>query len=139
MNHGFRQLADGARQLNQGLIEGSAKLRAVVWLEQQTGMNLTGTAGRGRPAKTAGHDAPEKAPQATPASPSVAPASALASGLRGASAVLSLTQGVPPWDLAGLGKAFTLVAGAGENTGSIPGARSAAPAGSSDPSVRRGA
>ncbi len=46
VNQGFRQLSDGARQLNKGLIEGSAKLRAAVWLEQKTGLNLTGGVSR---------------------------------------------------------------------------------------------
>ncbi len=46
VNQGFRQLSEGARLLNKGLIEGAAKLRAAVWLEQKTGLNLTGSVSR---------------------------------------------------------------------------------------------
>ena len=40
VNHGFQQLSDGAKLLNKGLTEGAAKLRAALWLEQNTGLNL---------------------------------------------------------------------------------------------------
>ena len=42
VNAGFRQLADGAGQLQKGLTEGAAKLRAAIWLEEKTGLSLTG-------------------------------------------------------------------------------------------------
>ena len=42
VNEGFRQLSQGAKLLSKGLIEGAAKLRAAVWLEQNTGLNVTG-------------------------------------------------------------------------------------------------
>ncbi|MBV8488835.1 MAG: MMPL family transporter, partial [Planctomycetaceae bacterium] len=50
VNQGFQQLTDGARQLNQGLVEGAAKLRAALWLEQKTGLNLTGSGSAGHAA-----------------------------------------------------------------------------------------
>jgi len=131
VNQGFRQLSEGARLLNKGLIEGSAKLRAVVWLEQKTGLNFTGSVSRAavpRPASSRNQAtaAPAPVPPATAAS-----TSALISGLRGASTALRITQGTPPWDLPGLSKAFDLVAAAKDNTGS------GVPAGSADPSVQR--
>jgi RND superfamily putative drug exporter len=43
INDGFAQLADGAEQLQRGLNEGGMKLRAALWLEQKTGLNLTGS------------------------------------------------------------------------------------------------
>jgi RND superfamily putative drug exporter len=39
---GFAALADGAAQLQRGLNEGVAKLRAALWLEKQTGLRLMG-------------------------------------------------------------------------------------------------
>jgi RND superfamily putative drug exporter len=39
---GFAALADGAAQLQRGLNEGVAKLRAAHWLEKQTGLRLIG-------------------------------------------------------------------------------------------------
>ena len=44
VNAGFHQLADGAEQLSKGLTEGAAKLRAAIWLEEKTGLTLTGKA-----------------------------------------------------------------------------------------------
>jgi putative drug exporter of the RND superfamily len=97
VNAGFRLLADGAGQLQKGLTEGAAKLRAAIWLEQKTGLSLTGP---GKPAD----------PGAPKADTSVARANArasLASGLRQASAMLQLTQGVPPtWSFPEIGTAF---------------------------------
>ena len=43
VNDGFSRLADGAGELQRGLSEGAMKLRAALWLEQKTGLNLTGT------------------------------------------------------------------------------------------------
>jgi RND superfamily putative drug exporter len=51
VDHGFQQLSEGAKLLNKGLTEGAAKLRATLWLEKQTGLNLTGAVSR-RPAPT---------------------------------------------------------------------------------------
>src|SRR5262249_40859901 len=42
VNAGFRQIAVGAGQLDKGLTEGAAKLRAAIWLEETTGLSLTG-------------------------------------------------------------------------------------------------
>ena len=131
VNQGFRQLSEGARLLNKGLIEGAAKLRAAVWLEQQTGLNLTGSVSRAavpRPASSKDQAAAASAPVPPAASAST---SALVSGLKGASTALLITQGTPPWDLPGLSKAFDLMAAANGNSGSV------VPPGSADPSVQR--
>ena len=42
VNDGFAQMADGAGRLEKGLAEGAVKLRAALWLEQKTGLNLIG-------------------------------------------------------------------------------------------------
>jgi RND superfamily putative drug exporter len=42
VNAGFHQLAEGAGQLQKGLTEGAAKLRAAIWLDEKTGLSLTG-------------------------------------------------------------------------------------------------
>ena len=131
VNQGFRQLSEGASLLNKGLIEGSAKLRAAVWLEQKTGLNLTGSVSRAamlRPASSKDQAAAALAPVPPAAAAST---SALVSGLKGASTALLITQGTPPWDLPGLSKAFDLVAAAKDNSGS------GVPPGSADPSVQR--
>jgi RND superfamily putative drug exporter len=60
VNDGFAQLADGADQLEKGLIEGGVKLRMALWLEQKTGLNLTGSA-PARPQATASKGAPADA------------------------------------------------------------------------------
>ena len=43
VNAGHSQMESGSRQLQKGLNEGAAKLRAVLWLEEQTGIPLTGS------------------------------------------------------------------------------------------------
>ena len=119
VNQGFRQLSEGARLLNRGLIEGAAKLCAAVWLEQKTGLNLTGSVSRAavpRPASSKDQAAAASAPVPPAASAST---SALVSGLKGASTALLITQGTPPWDLPGLSKAFDLMAAANGNSGSV--------------------
>ena len=45
VNAGFHQLAEGAVQLQKGLTEGAARLRAAIWLESKTGLSLTGKPG----------------------------------------------------------------------------------------------
>jgi RND superfamily putative drug exporter len=42
VNDGFARMADGAGRLQKGLAEGVMKLRAALWLEQKTGLKLTG-------------------------------------------------------------------------------------------------
>jgi RND superfamily putative drug exporter len=46
VNDGFARMADGARQLQESLIDGAAKLRAAILLENLTGFRLTGPPGR---------------------------------------------------------------------------------------------
>ncbi len=43
VNAGHSRMESGSRQLQKGLNEGAAKLRAALWLEEQTGIPLTGT------------------------------------------------------------------------------------------------
>ncbi|AGA26099.1 MMPL family transporter [Singulisphaera acidiphila] len=40
VNEGFVRMASGAGELRKGLIEGAAKIRAALWLEQKTGLKL---------------------------------------------------------------------------------------------------
>jgi RND superfamily putative drug exporter len=42
VNDGFSQMVDGARTLQRGLNEGAMKLKTAMWLEQKTGLKLTG-------------------------------------------------------------------------------------------------
>src|SRR5262249_25417703 len=42
VNDGFHRLSDGAGLLHKGLAEGAAKLRAALWLEEKTGIALSG-------------------------------------------------------------------------------------------------
>jgi RND superfamily putative drug exporter len=128
VNEGFHQLAEGAKLLNKGLTEGAAKLRAALWLEQKTGLNITNSIPR--PLASRGGSSGETPPR----SASKDPARALSSGLKSASAAMLMTQGTsPPWDLTGFTKAFDLVAAASLNPAAAP----TAPPGSSDPSVQR--
>src|SRR5262249_3330803 len=83
VNSGFLQLADGAEQLRKGLTEGAAKLRAAIWLEEKTGLTLTG-----QPAEP-------KAPKTDAALARTRSGETLATGLKQASAVLQWTQGSP--------------------------------------------
>lgn len=43
VNDGFEQMSEGAAKLRKGLSEGAMKLRAAVWLEEKTGLSVTGT------------------------------------------------------------------------------------------------
>lgn len=127
VNQGFQQLSEGARLLNKGLTEGAAKLRAALWLEQNTGLNLTGGVARATPSRPSGSASTSAA---KPASPSDRP-EAVSAGLQGAAAALRMAQGSPSvWDLSAVGKAFDLMAPGGNGSKKIP-------AGTSDPSVRR--
>jgi putative drug exporter of the RND superfamily len=82
VNAGFHQLADGAGQLQKGLTEGAAKLRAAIWLEEKTGLSLTG--------KPTASLVPKSDPSVTRAHSG----EALASTLQQASAVLRWSKGV---------------------------------------------
>jgi RND superfamily putative drug exporter len=95
VNAGFHQLAEGAAELSKGLTEGAAKLRAAIWLEETTGLSLTG-----RPAEA-------RMPKSDSAVVRASTREALASSLKQASAVLQWSQGVPAtWNLPGLSGAF---------------------------------
>jgi RND superfamily putative drug exporter len=128
VNEGFRLLSQGARLLNKGLIEGAAKLRAVVWLEQKTGLKMTGAI---KPTP-AGESAQSKDLPPRSSGTGKDDGSGLASNLKSASAAILMAQGgASSWDLAGLTKAFDLVASAQSR---LP---QGAPPGTADPSVRR--
>jgi RND superfamily putative drug exporter len=98
VNAGFHQLAEGAGQLQKGLTEGAAKLRAAIWLEQTTGLSLTG-----KPIDPRAPKSDNKVTRATQRD-------AIASGLKQASAVLQWSPGVSPaWNLPALGQAFNAI------------------------------
>ncbi|MDR3617846.1 MAG: MMPL family transporter [Paludisphaera borealis] len=95
VDQGFQQLADGGTQLQKGLNEGAAKLRAALWLERKTGLNITGGAAAG---------APER-----PAPPPPEPPSddAVSQGLKTAADAVMWSQGVPAtWNVASLRSGF---------------------------------
>ena len=84
VNAGFHQLAEGAEQLRKGLTEGAAKLRAAIWLEEKTGLSLTGKVAANPPPKA--DDAVARAHSRE----------TLASNLRRASAIFRWSQGTSP-------------------------------------------
>jgi len=95
VNAGFHQLADGAGQLRQGLTEGAAKLRAAIWLEETTGLTLTG-----KPVSAS-------EPKSDSAVTRAHQRDTLASSLKQASAVLQWSPGVPAaWNLPALSHAL---------------------------------
>ena len=100
VNAGFHQLAQGAEQLRKGLTEGAAKLRAAIWLEEKTGLSLTGK---------------PKAVQPPKADSAVTRATAretLASNLMTASAIFRWSQGTSAsFDLPALNNAFEAMNG----------------------------
>jgi RND superfamily putative drug exporter len=108
VNAGFAQLADGAGQLHKGLTEGAAKLRAAIWLEEKTGMTLTGKPAERSTLKS--DDAVTRAKIET-----------LASSLKQASAVLQWTPGVPAtWSLPAINGAFEAMRGESGSRGDTP-------------------
>ena len=68
VNAGQSRMESGSRQLQKGLNEGAAKLRAVLWLEEQTGIPMTGssrtTRGGARVESEAGVGCPARAERA---------------------------------------------------------------------------
>jgi RND superfamily putative drug exporter len=112
VNSGFHQLAEGAERLHKGLTEGAAKLRLAIWLEEKTGLSLSGKA------------AAPSTPKSDPALARARSNEALASSLKQASNVLQLGNGVTAaWNLPALNNAL---AGIG-NDRTAP-AKNAAPA-----------
>jgi RND superfamily putative drug exporter len=122
VNAGFHQLAEGSGQLSKGLTEGAAKLRAAIWLQEATGLSLTGAGPAAGPTpKTDTSVARAKLP---------ASGEALATGLKRASAVLQWSPGVPAtWNLPALQGAFEALS---QESGSTS-ASKAKPSGSADP------
>jgi RND superfamily putative drug exporter len=95
VNDGFHQLSDGAGLLQKGLTEGAAKLRAAIWLEERTGLTLTG-----KPVVAA-------VPKSDPALTRATTRETLASGLKQASAVIQWSPGMPAtWGLRALSHAI---------------------------------
>jgi len=84
VDDGFRQIREGAASLRTGLDEGAAKIRAAIWIEEHTGLNLSGN--------HSGATAPAPATSA-----------AVSAGFRKASAALLGNAGPGPW--ANLGSA----------------------------------
>ena len=100
VDEGFRQLAEGGEELEKGLTAGAAKLRAALWLQQRTGLNIIGGVGSA-PAPAAGK--PEtptgNAPAETP--------DALSERLKSASTALLWSQAAPTtWNVAALNAGF---------------------------------
>ncbi len=94
VNAGFDLLQGGAEQLSKGLTEGAAKLRAAIWLEDATGLPLTGKAAEIPPPRSAAPMTQNKLQSR---------GAAFASGLKQASAVLQWSPGVPTaWNLPAL-------------------------------------
>ncbi len=79
---GFVQLADGAGQLQKGLNEGAARLRAALWLEQKTGLRLSSGL------SAANDEAHARAADEPAVDPSNTAPMVLANGLRHASLAL---------------------------------------------------
>jgi RND superfamily putative drug exporter len=129
VNAGFHQLSEGAHQLNKGLTEGAAKLRAAIWLEETTGLSLTAKPGEGL------------APKSDPALSRAHTREALASGLKQASAVLQWSQGMPAtWNLPALSGAFEAMsqqAGPPSKAKGRPNSSPAPPAGPAAAPVRQ--
>jgi RND superfamily putative drug exporter len=108
VNAGFALLTAGAGQLRDGLTEGAAKLRAAIWLEQRTGLSITG-----KPATAPG-------PKADPAVTRARAGETLASSIKGASAVLRWSRGLPAtWTMPALGHAFQALGDSGKTAGSV--------------------
>jgi putative drug exporter of the RND superfamily len=109
VNNGFHQLSDGAELLQKGLTEGAAKLRAAIWLEETTGLTLTGTpvATKDRKSDAAVNRAHSR--------------ETLASGLKQASAVLHWNPGMPAtWNLSALSRAIDAVKDEKKDAGTRP-------------------
>src|SRR5262249_10953936 len=97
VNAGFHLLAQGADQLSKGLTKGAAKARAAIWIEEATGLSLTGKPAESPAPKS--DSALSRAMGTTRLTPSNS-REALASGLKQASAVLQWSQGMPTaWNL----------------------------------------
>ncbi len=128
VNAGFHQLSQGAEQLSRGLTEGAAKLRAVIWLEEATGLSLTGA--KPKPAEGPIPRADSSLKRAGAGSGAGTPspsrgAEVLATGLKQASAALQWSRGMPTsWNLAALQGAFEALSqdSAAKSSGARPSA-----------------
>ena len=109
VNDGFHQLSDGAGLLHKGLAEGAAKLRAAIWLEEKTGLALTGKPSSRSDAKS---DAAVGRAHTR---------ETLASGLKQASTIFQMSPGMPAtWNLPALRHAFEHVQDSGKGTETPP-------------------
>ena len=93
VNDGFHQLSDGAGLLKRGLAEGAAKLKAALWLEEKTGLNLTGS--RRTTAQPKSDQAVNRAHTGD----------TVKAGLKQASSLLQVNPGMPVTYLPALGRA----------------------------------
>ncbi len=132
VNAGFEQLSQGAEQLSRGLTEGAAKLRAAIWLQEATGLSITGAKpGEGIVPKSDTSVTRTRTPSRGP--------EALATGLKQASAVLQWSQGIPAsWNLAALQGAFEAISQDSSPRGQSRPVGSAAGAMTSQPAPARG-
>lgn len=100
VDEGFRQLAEGGEELEKSLNAGAAKLRAALWLQERTGLNIIGGVA---PSSSPATSKPETAPNSDPAE---AP-EAFSDGLKSASTALLWSQGAPTsWNVAALNAGF---------------------------------
>ena len=96
VDEGFQQLAEGGAELEKGLNAGAAKLRAALWLQQQTGLNILG-----------GVSPPSSSKPEAPPTPQPAASAPFSEGLKTASTALLWSQGAPTsWNVAALNAGF---------------------------------
>lgn len=98
---GFGRIEDGAARMHKELGEGAVKLRTAVWLEEKTGLSITGSASAATPAPAPSPSRSDADPFAHPASyplpsPTAMRQEAIAAGLRRATALLN-TGIAGPW------------------------------------------
>jgi len=104
MDEGFQQLAAGGAELEKGLTAGAAKLRAALWLQQRTGLNIVGGV---PPAPANQPEAPANDNAEPNANAPAEPSGAFSEGLKTASTALLWSQGVPTtWNVAALNAGF---------------------------------
>lgn len=104
VDEGFQQLAAGGAELEKGLNAGAAKLRAALWLQQRTGLNIVGGAAPAPAPAPAAKPEPEPEPAPTPPAEPSAP---LADRLKTASSALLWAQGAPStWNVGALNAGF---------------------------------
>jgi RND superfamily putative drug exporter len=110
VNVGFQQLSDGAGSLKKGLTQGAAKLRAALWLEEKTGLTLTGK------------PFPSREPKSDTEVRRVHGRETLASSLKQASAMIQMSPAVlTTWSLPAIRQALDVIKDGAKDTAAQPG------------------